>query len=181
MYAWRPFAIHTPKIMSLAEVPPVPEATVPARDSASGSGTNTTASKRIDFLDAHFVRRIYWSMAWFCGLMGFISLWAWPLAAQRVSFIGGMLLAALLLWTQEILVSAVLGGRREPGQKANPRLGLLALIPVKYGAVGVALVVAQSLRLLDPAAMAVGFFLAQCVIVAKIIGRMAVRAQRMAG
>lgn len=127
-------------------------------------------------LDPGFVARVYRSMLWFGAVCTLLAAFAFPTVAGTGSFIGGLLLAALLLRGQEVGVRAML----RPADKMmglDARLAMVLLLPLKFVAVVAALVFFNALGWLRPGPLALGFFAAQLVLIAKFIGWMMNRAR----
>ena len=150
-------------------IPPAPaNATRPKPQSPPDAPTSP--------LDAAFVARVYRSMLWFGLLCTLLAAFAFPTVAGTGSFIGGLLLAALLLRGQEVAVRTML----RPTDKMmgmDARLAMVLLLPLKFVAVVAALVAFNALGVLRPGPLALGFFAAQLVLVAKFIGWMMNRAR----
>lgn len=135
-------------------------------------GTAAPASKRATPLDAAFLSRVYRSMLWFGIVLTLLVALAQKEVAAATSFVGGMLLAALLLRAQEILVRGALRPKEQLGGM-DARLIVVLALPLKFVLVAAALAGLNALGLIRPAMLAAGFFAAQLVIVAKVVGWMA--------
>ena len=107
-------------------------------------------------------------MAWAGAFAALLTAAFWD--APRVGcLVGGFVLAALLLRTQEILVRAVLRPKDQMGG-LDARLLLVLVLPLKYAVVIGALALMNWAGWIRPGALALGFFLGQLVIVAKVCG-----------
>lgn len=162
--------------MSSPLIPPVPAPTF-AREPKEAPAPvfeEAAPSKLPPALDGDFLKRTYRSMAFFCGLMGVCALFGWKPLLESGSFIGGMALAAVLLRVQETVLRAVMRPKSQLGG-FDPRLAVMLTLPLKYLAIIGLLVALNSAGWLSPAPLALGFFLAQLVIVAKVLGLMATR------
>ena len=119
------------------------------------------------------------SIARCCGLV-----WSAPRSQRSLfgtaagigSFVGGLILAAVLLRSQEVSVRALLQPR-EKMMGMDARLAMVLLLPVKFVAVVLALVVFKALGLLQPIPLALGFFAGNLVLVAKFVGWMWARSR----
>ena len=127
-------------------------------------------------LDLGFVARVYRSMLWFGVVCTALAVPVLRTAPAIGSFVGGLVLAALLLRGQEIGVRALL----QPKEKMmglDARLAMVLLLPLKFVAVAGILVVFNALGVLRPGPLALGFFAAQLVLVAKFVGWMLQRSR----
>lgn len=150
----------------------VPSAPVPGYVSAVSSSVKTPESPlRRAQLDPAFIGRIYRSMLWFGLVMTLLLVPVWHSYGGTFSFAAGLVLAALLLRTQEVVVRAVLRTPTGAGG-LDSRLLLVLLLPLKYLVVIAVLGVALAYHWLRPEALAAGFFAGQLVLVAKVIGWM---------
>ena len=149
----------------------------PAPVGATRPKPQTKADVAASPLDAAFVARVYRSILWFgivCTLLATFVLKGD--GAGIGSFVGGLLLSALLLRSQEISVRTLL----QPKEKLmgmDARLAMVLLLPVKFVTVVLALVVFNGLDLLRPAPLAVGFTAGIVVLVAKFAGWMWMRSR----
>jgi len=155
--------------MSDVMVPPAPEPSFAAKDRAERAEASRSRRSGESPLDAAFLARIYRSMLWFGGVMTLLTAALWKSGAGIGSFAGGLVLAALLLRTQEVVVRAALRPPTETGGW-DPRVLLLVFLPLKYIVVIGILVVAFMTHCLRPEPLAAGFFAGQLVVVAKVAG-----------
>lgn len=154
----------------------VPEAPVAAQNERKSGAVRASASKTSP-LDAAFLSRIYRSMAWFGAIL--VALLAIGLrnAPVTVSFAGGIVLAALLLRTQEVAVRALMRPKEQLGG-FDARLILVFALPLKFVVMGAALFALNYFGLIRAGFLALGFFAGQLVIVAKVAGWMIQRAAK---
>ncbi len=127
-------------------------------------------------LDAAFVARVYRSMLWFGLICTGLAAFAFPTVAGTSSFAAGIVLALVLLRSQEFSVLALL----QPKEKMfgmDARLAMVLLLPVKFVAVVLVLVVFNALGLLRPGPLALGFFAGNLVLIAKFAGWMWMRSR----
>ena len=150
-------------------VPPVPEPSFAAQDAVKRAEAGRKRRSGESPLDAAFLARIYRSMLWFGGLMALFTAPLWKSGAGVGSFVGGLVLAALLLRTQEVVVRAALRPPTESGGW-DSRILLLVFLPLKYIVVIGVLALAFVTHCLKPEPLAAGFFAGQLVIVAKVAG-----------
>lgn len=125
-------------------------------------------------LDASFIARVYRSMLWFGLVCTAMAAFAFQSGPEIVSFVGGLVLAAVLLRGQEVAVRSML----QPQDKMmgmDPRLAMVLLLPLKFVGVVAVLVAFNALGWLRPAPLALGFFAANLVLVAKFAGWMLTR------
>ena len=127
-------------------------------------------------LDAAFVARVYRSMLWFGIVCTALAAFAFPSAAGVGSFVGGLVLSALLLRSQEVSVRALLQPR-EKLMGLDARLAMVLLLPVKFVGVVLVLIVFNELGLLQPGPLALGFTAGMLVLIAKFAGWMLMRAR----
>lgn len=125
-------------------------------------------------LDAGFLGRTYITTLW----MGTVfSICAWGMTQSLVatgSFIGGALLGALLLKSQELFVRSVIAPRSGVVEKTwISKVPLLVLLPLKYILVALTFSFFISRGWFQPVAFIAGFLMEQVVIVSKVIGRAA--------
>lgn len=128
-----------------------------------------SAPKEKSPFDAAFLRRVYRSMLVFGALLTLLVAFGLNSAAATGSFVGGMVLAALLLRAQEIAVRGSLRPASETGGIDAKLLVILAL-PLKFIAIGAVLWFANSRGWLVLAPFAVGFFAAQLVLLCQVAG-----------
>ncbi len=128
-------------------------------------------------LDAAFVGRVYRSMLWFGIVCTVLAAFAFQDVAGVGSFVGGLVLSAVLLRSQEVSVRALLQPR-EKLMGLDARLAMVLLLPVKFIGVVLILVVFNALGLLKPGPLALGFTAGMLVLVAKFVGWMMVRARK---
>ena len=129
-------------------------------------------------LDAAFVARVYRSMLWFGLVCTALAAFAFPSVAGVGSFVGGLVLSAVLLRLQEIGVRALL----QPKEKLmgmDARLAIVLLLPLKFVGVAVFLVVFNAVGLLRAGPLALGFTVGIVVLLAKFAGWMIVRARAL--
>ncbi len=151
--------------------PPV-DAARPKPQSQAKAKANVPASP----LDAAFVARVYRSLLWFGLVCTALAAFAFPTVAGTGSFAAGIVLAAVLLRSQEVSVRALLQPR-EKMMGMDARLAMVLLLPVKFVAVVLALVVFNALGLLRPGPLALGFFAGNLVLIAKFAGWMWMRSR----
>ena len=127
----------------------------------------------IEAFDDGFVGRVLTSMftVGALGMLGALSATNSPLLAT--SFFGGIVLGALLLWSQELFVRKVLGPRASGEKSSWARAPLGMILPLKYLFIGAVLWVVIEQGWLVPPALALGFIVGQIVIVSKVVGRFA--------
>ena len=121
-------------------------------------------------LDVAFVARVYRSMLWFGLVCSALAAFAFRGDGANIgSFVGGLILSALLLRSQEVSVRVLL----QPKEKLmgmDARLAMVLLLPVKFVGVVLILVVFNALGLLRPLPLALGFTAGILVLVAKFAG-----------
>jgi hypothetical protein len=130
----------------------------------------------LESFDAAFLARTYRSMLVFGLVTTMLAAFALRSMAGTGSFVGGLLLAALLLRVQESSVRTAL----KPGKDASDmaaKLLVVMLMPLKLLAVGVVLWLVNAQGWLQVLPFTVGFFAAQLVILARIAGWLLFRAQ----
>jgi hypothetical protein len=159
--------------MSKILVPPAP---VAARGSENSGDVRASASKSSP-LDAAFLSRIYRSMLWFGLVLTVLVGLGLKSAPATTSFAAGLVLAALLLRTQELAVRALMRPKEQLGG-FDARLILVLLLPLKFVLMAVALFALNYFGLIQAAYLALGFFAGQLVIVAKVAGWMLARAAK---
>lgn len=120
-------------------------------------------------MDGGFLTRTYVSMAVVGVLASFAAAMQWQDGAKFGSFVGGFLLAVVMLKLQQITVGGLLRPKEQLGG-LDPKLGVLLLLPLKFVLVGAVLVGFQMVGVLKPIPMGVGFFVAQTVILARLAG-----------
>jgi hypothetical protein len=155
--------------MSKISVPAAPDVEFAARPSEKLGEVRASASKTASPLDAAFLNRTYASLAVFGVLISFLVAYGWKSGANLGSFIGGYVLAVVMLKLQESAVRGLLRPAKDLGGM-DPKLGLLLLLPLKFVAIGAILVGFNLTGWLQPLPFGAGFFAAQLVIVAKLAG-----------
>lgn len=156
----------------------IPPAPVGAARPNPQAQTKPSARAATAPLDVAFVARVYRSMLWFGLVCTLLAAFAFKGdVANTGSFVGGLLLSALLLRSQEISVRALLQPR-EKMLGMDARLAMVLLLPVKFVAVVLALVVFNALGLLRPGPLALGFTAGMLVLVAKFVGWMLMRSRQ---
>ena len=152
-------------------IPPPPVASSTKRVETSAP----SSTKPLPPIDAAFLKRTYRSMLWFGIAITVLAAFGWGQNfAATGSFIGGLILAATLLRVQEVSLRSIL---RPKEQLAgfDARLLVVMLLPLKFLAIGGVLWAADASGFLRPGPLALGFFAAQLVLVAKIAGWMMAR------
>ncbi len=134
-----------------------------------------TAPKASSLFDADFLRRVYRSMLLFGIVMTVLAAFAFPTAAGTGSFVGGMLLAAILLRAQEMSARSMLRPTSETGG-LDAKLLMVLLLPLKFIAVGIVLWIANSAGVLKLAPFGLGFFAAQLILLCQVAGLLLRRA-----
>lgn len=147
-------------------VPPPPLFGAPGEDKPK---IRVSVSKAQSPFDAAFLRRVYRAMLLFGALLALLTAFGSHSATATGSFIGGMILAALLLRSQEIAVRGMLRPVAEMGGFDAKMMMLLAL-PLKFLGIGVALWIANAQGWLQVAPFAVGFFAGQLVLLSQVAG-----------
>lgn len=130
----------------------------------------------LESFDAAFLTRTYRSMLVFGVVTTVLAAFALRSAVGAGSFVGGLLLAALLLRVQESSVRTAL----KPGKDASDmavKLLVVMLMPLKLLAVGVVLWLVNAQGWLQVLPFTVGFFAGQLVILARVAGWLLSRAQ----
>lgn len=135
------------------------------------------SASKMQPLDAAFLGRLYRAVFWCVALgavlvyLSFSSYGATVAAKWTASFVVGALIGGLLLKSQEIVVSSALQWMQEKNQtsKAVSKLMWL-LVPLKYLLVTIVLAVTIKSGWLNVFGLALGFFVVQLIITAKIIG-----------
>ncbi|HEX9995927.1 MAG TPA: hypothetical protein VGB45_02195 [Abditibacterium sp.] len=150
--------------MNRISVPSAPSGKVASPSAA----TPQLAAPQSSPLDAAFLRRAYVSLVVSGVLFSFLAAFGWS-GAFLGSFIGGYVLAVVMLKLQEGAVRGLLRPTKELGG-LDPKLGLLLLLPLKFVVIGAVLVGFNMSGYLRPIPMAAGFFAAQLVILAKLAG-----------
>lgn len=127
----------------------------------------------VEAFDAGFVGRVLTSMfaVGALGMLGVLGATNSPLLAT--SFFGGIVLGALLLWSQELFVRKILGPRAAGEKSLWRRAPLGIVLPLKYLFIGAVLWIVIERGWLVPPALALGFIVGQIVIVGKVVGRFA--------
>ncbi len=160
--------------MSKILVPPAP---IAARESEKSGEAQASASKTSSPLDAAFLGRIYRSMLWFGAVLVVLVALGLKSAPATTSYAAGLVLAALLLRTQELAVRALMRPKEQLGG-FDARLILVLLLPLKFVLMAAALFALNYFGLIQAAYLALGFFAGQLVIVAKVAGWMLARAAK---
>ncbi len=147
-------------------IPPAPVEVARPKSQQSGAPARAALSP----LEPAFIGRIYRSMLWFGAVCTLLAAFALKGDGAGIgSFVGGLVLAAVLLRSQEVSVRSLL----QPKEKLmgmDARLAMVLLLPFKFVAVVLALVVFNALGLLRPALLALGFTAGMSVLVAKFAG-----------
>ena len=154
-------------------IPPAP-VDVARPQNPPRTAATSPASAPASPLDAAFIARVYRSMLWFGLVCTAMAAFAFHNGPAIVSFVGGLVLAAVLLRGQEVAVRSML----QPQDKVlglDPRLAMVLLLPLKFVAVVAVLVAFKALGWLEPAPLALGFFAANLVLIAKFAGWMLTR------
>ena len=154
-------------------IPPAPVGATRPKTQAQTSARSQAATSP---LDAAFVARVYRSMLWFGMVCTLLAAFAFKDAAAIGSFVGGLVLSALLLRSQEMSVRSLL----QPKEKLlgmDARLAMVLLLPVKFIGVVLVLIVFNALGLLKPGPLALGFTAGMLVLVAKFFGWMIMRSR----
>ena len=149
-------------------IPPAPVAATPPRSQPKPQVAPASP------LDAAFIARVYRTMLWFGLICTAMAAFAFKTGPAVASFVGGLVLAAVLLRGQEVAVRSML----QPQEKMmgmDPRLAMVLLLPLKFVAVVAVLVAFNALGWLRPAPLALGFFAANLVLIAKFAGWMLTR------
>ncbi|BCM89120.1 hypothetical protein IAD21_00964 [Abditibacteriota bacterium] len=146
-------------------VPPAPVGAIGEEKPKIGEGRSKVKSP----FDAAFLRRVYRSMLIFGVPMTLLAAYGFQTAAGAGSFVGGMLLAALMLRLQEVSIRSMLRPTSQTGG-FDTKLLLLLLLPLKFLAVGVVLWIVNSMGFLKLAPFALGFFAAQLVLLCQVAG-----------
>ncbi len=146
-------------------VPPAPIAS--ARETQFVN--QVKASPASSPLDADFLNRVYKSMLWFGFIVCLLMAFALKTAPAIGSFVGGFILAAVLLRLHEVSIRGILRPKSELGG-LDARLLVVLLLPIKMVLVAAVLIGWNMTGTLQPAPLAGGFFAAQLVIVAKVVG-----------
>lgn len=133
------------------------------------------ASKAKSPFDAAFLRRVYRAMLVFGSLLALLTAFGSHSATETGSFVGGMLLAALLLRSQEIAVRGMLRPASEMGG-FDAKLWMLLALPLKFFGVGALLWIANAQGWLKVAPFAIGFFAGQLVLLCQVAGWLLKRA-----
>ncbi|RYX86665.1 hypothetical protein EON83_00350 [bacterium] len=119
--------------------------------------------------DAAFLRRVYRSMLIFGIPMTVLAAYGFQSAAGAGSFAGGMVLAAIMLWGQELSVRSLMRPASQTGG-IDAKMLLVLLLPLKFIVVGAVLWVANSMGLLKLGPFALGFFAAQLILLCQVAG-----------
>ncbi|RYG69759.1 hypothetical protein EON80_09210 [bacterium] len=155
----------------------VPSPPIPASDMTTKK--IDAASKPVigSPLDDAFIARVYRSMLWFGAVITLLTAFGLRSAASVSSLVAGFVLAAALLRAQEIGTRALLRPKSQMGGM-DARLFMVLLLPIKFILIVVALATLNYFKLIRPGYLALGFFLGQLVIVAKVIGWLITRAAK---
>ena len=143
--------------------------TIPPAPVGSARAIKTGAPAPTSPLDAAFIARVYRSMLWFGVVCTLLAAFAFQSGPALVSFVGGLVLAGLLLRGQEVAVRALL----QPKEKMmglDPRLAMVLLLPLKFVGVVAVLVAFMLLGWLRLLPLGLGFFAGQVVLIAKFAG-----------
>ena len=132
-------------------------------------GNQVKAPNALSPLDAAFLGRIYKSMLWFGAIVCLVMAFALKTAPAIGSFIGGYILAVVLLRVHEVSIRGILRPKNELGG-LDARLLVVLLLPLKFVLIAAVLMGWNLTGTLQPAPLAGGFFAAQLVIVAKVVG-----------
>jgi hypothetical protein len=160
--------------------PPLPAGEVKNENSVGASAPKSkkdTPSKKDSPLDAAFLGRIYRSMLWFGAFITILAALGLREGAAVSSIVAGMALAAVLLRAQEIGVRALMQPKEKMGGM-DARLFMVILLPIKFLLIVVVLATLNYFKLIAPGYLALGFFVGQLVIVAKVVGWMMTRSVR---
>lgn len=162
--------------------PPVPQPPPVAEEKQSPSRKQKHPPLETP-LDAAFIQRIYVT-TFYLGLIWTACAWGLTRSAAATgSFVGGLLLGALLLKSQELFVRLLIAPRvdavaeQEQTEKNGrwrgwlTRVPVALMLPLKYGLVGLAFSVVIARDWLHPGAMIIGFLTVQVVILSKVVGR----------
>ncbi len=149
----------------------VPPAPIPVRVEESKSTHERLGL--IEAFDDGFVGRIIASMLGFGALLMLGVLGATNSPSMSASFLGGIVLGALLLKSQELFVRRVLGPRVAQEKNLCHRVPLAVILPLKYLFIGAILGIIIEAGWLSTPALTLGFVVSQFVIVAKVVGRFA--------
>lgn len=155
-------------------VPPPPLPPEPAKTAPPAGPKLKLAAP----LDMAFIGRLYVTTVWF-GLISCMLVWGLTESVKATgSFLGGIVLGALLLKSQELFVRRVMAPRAgviEDGAALKKdlvaRIPIAVLLPFKYLAVGLIFWFAIDRDWLHPLAFVAGFLTEQVVIISKVIGR----------
>lgn len=150
-------------------VPPPPLFGAPGEEKPKQIQSAPSASKFQSPFDAAFLRRVYRAMLVFGALLSLLVAFGLKSVPATGSFIGGLILAALMLRAQEVSVRSMLRPATETGGFDTKLLMLLAL-PLKFLGIGLLLWLANSLGWLQIAPFAVGFFAGQLVLLCQVAG-----------
>jgi hypothetical protein len=149
------------------KIPPPPRASFEKpTPSTPGAGRRPQLSAP---LDDGFLKRVYVSTLWVGALAAMLAYGATNSVAWMGSLIGGMALGALLLKSQEVFVRKVLSTGDAGSGKARAAIALL--LGLKFVGVMAVMGLAMESGWLLPGALALGFFMQQLIVIAKVMGR----------
>lgn len=131
--------------------------------------TSSSAPKVLSPFDAAFLRRVYRSMLLFGILMTVLAAYGFGTGTAAGSFVGGMLLAAVMLRGQEVAVRSMLRPASQTGG-FDTKLLVVLLLPLKFIVIGGLLWGANAMNLLKLAPFALGFFAAQLILLCQVAG-----------
>ena len=166
--------IDTFEKMKNLTIPPAPLGAARPKTEAQTTASAKAATAPASPLDAAFIARVYRSMLWFGIVCTAMAAFVFQTGPAIASFAGGLVLAAVLLRGQEVAVRSML----QPQEKMmgmDPRLAMMLLLPLKFAGVVAVLVAFNALGWLRPAPLALGFFAANLVLIAKFAGWMLMR------
>lgn len=128
-----------------------------------------SASKFQSPFDAAFLRRVYRAMLVFGALLTLLVAFGAQSVPATGSFIGGMILAALMLRVQEVSIRSMLRPAQTKGG-FDPKLALVLALPLKFIGIGALLWMVNSLGWLKLGPFALGFFVGQLVLLCQVAG-----------
>ncbi len=147
-------------------VPPPPLFGAPGEEKPK---IQVSEPKALSPFDAAFLRRVYRAMFAFGALLSLLVAFGLKSVPATGSFIGGMVLAALMLRAQEIAVRSLLRPATETGG-FDTKLVMLLALPLKFLGIGTLLWIANSQGWLKVAPFTVGFFAGQLVLLCQVAG-----------
>lgn len=126
-------------------------------------------------MDAGFLRQAYFTLVWFGTLLALLIFAGTRSILVTWSFVAGMMLAALLLKSQEFFAARLLAARNKnlpqpTGLVARIPLGIL--VPAKYLLVGALLWLLLRYQWMQPVPFMLGFLVLKVVIVSKVLGQL---------